>query len=144
MRKSMTVGTALLALLVMGHAVPAQEAVIRAAPEGLQAVGTAQSFEILTRAGAGKAEYFCSAGRFATLKLGARKTDRLVVTAVRVPSRYRENRLAVVFAVNGPEASEKPLEDTLRVGGPRVGQSASVGHSEALCSVEKGSSGQLN
>lgn len=103
---------------------------------GLQAVGTERDFEILTRAGAGKSEYFCAAGEFARTRLGASNNDRLVVMSVRGNSRYRGNRLAVSFGVNAPEP---PKKDLFRVGGPRVGQSASVGHANALCSVEGGS-----
>lgn len=108
----------------------AQETHQMSTRSGLQAVGGTPNFEVLTRAGAGKSDYFCAAGEFAKRWLNARNTDRLVVTSVRESSRYRVNRLAVGFELNGPEPAQR---DFLLFGGPRVGQSASVGHSNALC-----------
>ena len=102
----------------------------------LEAVGSYPDFEVLTRAGAGKADYFCAAGEFAKRWLKARNADRLVVISVRDPSRFRANRLAVAFGLNGEEPAQA---DYLRVGGPRVGQAASVGHSIALCDAARAS-----
>ncbi len=136
MRRMAILTVAALALAGAPLALEAQGVESDVPENGLQVIGTASVFEVLTRAGAGKADYFCAAGRFAFGELGAAKADRLVVLAVRVPSKFRENRLAVVFGVNAPEPASKELQDTLRVGGPRIGQSASVGHSEALCSVK--------
>ena len=88
----------------------------------------------IARAGAGKADYFCAAGELAQRWLKAMNTDRDVVTSVRDRSRFRANRLAVAFELNGEEPAQA---DYLRVGGPRVGQAASVGHSIALCDAAR-------
>ncbi|SDK30821.1 hypothetical protein [Aliiruegeria lutimaris] len=101
-----------------------------ATSSGLVAVGSSSNFEVLTQAGSGKVDYFCAAGEFAKRWLNARNSDRLVVTGVRDRSQYRANRLAVAFELNAPAGQG---EDFLHVGGPRVGQSISVGHSAALC-----------
>ncbi|RYH08416.1 hypothetical protein [Tropicimonas sp. IMCC6043] len=134
--------SALVGALAAGAAPAVSQGAVRyAAPDGLVVIGSSQEFEILTIAGRGKADYFCAAGRFARDRLGARNTDRVIVISGRTPSQIQPNRDAVVFAVTGPDGPRPPVA---RIAGPRRGQSASVGHANALCSLAHMGHGSSN
>ncbi|NDR59604.1 hypothetical protein [Aliiruegeria sabulilitoris] len=131
MRKSVkTLASLCVVAGVSAFPAAAQDVHRLATSSGLQAVGSNPGFEVLTQAGSGKADYFCSAGEFAKRWLNARNSDRVVVMSVRAPSQYRANRLAVAFELNAPPGPNKEL---LLFGGPRVGQSLSVGHAVSFC-----------
>lgn len=110
--------------------VSGQQADTYHATNGLQVVGTAGEFEVLTTAGSGVSDYFCAAGEFAGRVLGARNTNQLLVVSVRGPSVFRENRRAVVYRVTPPGRSSGIVE---MIAGPRVGQTTTVGHANVLC-----------
>ena len=131
MRKRLFTCLAATLLATATSAVAAQPVTSLSAESGLVAIGTAQSFEVLTLPGMGKADYFCAAGTFAWIRLNASNTDRLVVSHGRAPSEYRPNRLAIGFRLAGPEV--RPRGNILL--GPSRGQTKSVGHARALCTV---------
>ncbi len=118
--------------LAVAFAVPATaQSVSRMNTEaGLMAIGTAQEFEVLTQAGAGKVEYYCAAGDFAKRRLGASNTDRVVVTRDVGPSQTTANRQAVGFTLASRDAVDTSSSVTLST---KVGQARSVGHSKSLC-----------
>lgn len=124
----------LLAALVIGVGVTGASAQTLhrfSSSSGLSVMGAGSSFEVLTRAGAGKAEYFCAAGEYARRWLNARNNDVVSVVSRAGPSQYQNNRYAVGFTMGrvGPNRAFGA-----GLGGPRPGQSASVGHARALCS----------
>ncbi|MFV0334016.1 MAG: hypothetical protein ACK5JR_08105 [Tropicimonas sp.] len=108
----------------------AQEFQRLASKAGLVVLGTAQEFEVLTSAGVGKSNYFCAAGDFAHLRLGAPDSAQLLVASGRVASRYQKHRRAIVFrlADGSPQG-----RFSLHIGGPFSGQVLSVGHARGLC-----------
>ena len=119
------------ALLAAAATTTSAQNVSRTSTEsGLTAIGTAEGFEVLSRAGMGKADYFCAAGDFARSRLGAANTDRVRVIRGLGPSRFEPNRFSVEFKLAGPGGGMF----SVGVFGPRPGQNASVGHALALCS----------
>ena len=123
-------------LLALPMLTPADAQAVRklATESGLFDIGTAEEFEVLTLAGAPKSRYYCAAGQFAWLKLGARNTDDLVVMSGQVSSRYRDRRYAVVF---GLASGQRQGLLTLHMGSPRGGQVMSVGHARSQCLVHR-------
>ncbi|MFV0334115.1 MAG: hypothetical protein ACK5JR_08615 [Tropicimonas sp.] len=97
---------------------------------GLVVLGNAQEFEVLTSAGSEKNRYFCAAGEFAHIRLGARSSDQLLVASRMVGSRYQSHRRAYVFRLAGEGRQDR---FSLHMGGPRVGQVLSVGHARGMC-----------
>lgn len=77
----------------------AQSVQRKSTESGLTAIGTAQSFEVLSKAGAGNAEFQCAAGDFARSRLRAKISDSLVMTRGEGPSQYKPGRRAVVFSM---------------------------------------------
>ncbi|MEO1678042.1 MAG: hypothetical protein AAFU80_07770 [Pseudomonadota bacterium] len=120
-----------LVLALTTSAVEAARSFTRA---GLSAAGTADRFEVFSRAGVGPASYFCAAGDFARRHLNARASDRVTVVGPLSPSLTVPGRRSVVFAV-GPQGrsfDRSLLGDVLLRTGV-TGSSRSVGASEALC-----------
>jgi hypothetical protein len=133
MRKS-AIG-AILGVLMMG-AVPvaaAQQIHRLSTQADLLAIGTSEVFEVLTRAGMGKADYYCAAGDFAWVRLNATNNDRLVVVYSRSPSQFVANRSAIGFRLAGPDTKTRSNWFL----GPREGQVRSVGHARGLCNVAR-------
>ncbi|MFD0979627.1 hypothetical protein [Tropicimonas aquimaris] len=98
---------------------------------GLSAIGPGPTFEVWTRAGMGKTDYFCAAGDFAKRRLGADNSDYLTVVGGRAPSKYANNREAYTFAL-GPSG---PSSSVVEMGaGPRSGQTITVRQARVLCS----------
>lgn len=100
------------------------------AVNGLTAIGTAETIEVLTRAGTRTTDYFCAAGEFAKRKLGARGSDQVVLIFEGRRSVYQGNRRANGFTFV-PQGGTVPAE--LLGEGGRVGQSQKVGTSTAGC-----------
>ncbi|SNS47577.1 hypothetical protein [Tropicimonas sediminicola] len=98
---------------------------------GLSAIGPGPTFEVWTRAGMGKADYFCAAGDFAKRRLGADNSDTLTVVSGRAPSKYAANREAFTFALGAAGSTSSVGE---MVAGPRTGQTSSVRQARVLCS----------
>ena len=120
---------ALIAALCLG-ATGASASVFTIA--GLQARGPAENFEVFVRAGRGSEDYFCAAGDYAKRALGARASDRIVITRGLGPSPTVGNRLSIGFSVQATAARSQGIDQLfLRLRQP--GANRSVAFANHLC-----------
>ena len=125
----------MLAVVLMALPASSQDTRRWTSDDGLTVVGNRSGFEVLSGAGSGKADYFCAAGTFAALRLGAAHTDRVVVVRGLGPSATQPTRFSVIYDILGPGKSSTTVQ---MLAGPRQGQVTSVGHARALCRVQDG------
>lgn len=94
--------------------------------------GTPAEIEVFARAGRQTGpEMFCAAADFADRQLGARATDRLVVTRILSPSPTDPARKSMSFrlAPNSDRSGEGVLVTARR----SLGQTRAVGHAVMFC-----------
>ena len=123
-------------LLVIGESADAQSVQRVNARNGMTAIGTAQDFEVLSRAGASKNDYLCAAGTFADRRAGAAQNDWVIVTRALGPSAFVGSRRGVAFTVNGAAGDGGDGRSFLN-SGQGIGTSTRVGTALHHCRTSR-------
>ncbi|MGS4944733.1 hypothetical protein ACVDG3_04600 [Meridianimarinicoccus sp. RP-17] len=95
------------------------------------------AFEIVARPGTAGPAYFCAAGDFARVRLGARATDRVIMVRPDGPSGNIPGARSAIFEVGPPGPRTQALISTVPM--RQAGASLPVASAQALCRPDRNS-----
>lgn len=124
-----------LVALTLASLVVADSAAAFVAVNKVRVEGTPEEIEVFARAGRRTgAEMFCAAADYADRALGARATDRLVVTRTLSPSPTNPGRNSMSFRLSSAGiGQERDGQGLLLTAKRSLGQTRSVGHAVMFC-----------
>lgn len=90
-------------------------------------------FEVIARGASGSRGYFCAAGDYAQIRLGAPPADRVVLTQPVGPSINNPGGRSAIFTV-APQGSSRASGISLNM--RQAGESLTIAHARARCRSE--------
>lgn len=99
-------------------------------------LSAADQFEVIGQAGDWGKEYFCAAGDYATTKLNARASDRVVLVAP-VGEAITRNGTSAVFRLAPSDTSESLLPTGPSLDMRRTGENRSVANARFFCESQR-------